>query len=44
MKEIVTEKHICDECKYYWQNCDTENECQGEVETCHEFILMNISK
>lgn len=31
---------ICDECyecHYYWQNNDTENECQGQQEPCEEF-------
>ena len=33
---------VCDEClncAYYWQNTDTENECDGDKkEPCHEFI------
>lgn len=32
---------ICDECcdcAYYWENTDTENECDGETKPCHEFI------
>jgi hypothetical protein len=31
---------ICDECyecHYYWQNNDTEHECQGQEEPCEEF-------
>lgn len=32
-----TIKDCCD-CKYYWQNSDTENECQGQSEICHEFV------
>ena len=28
----------CCDCAYYWQNTDTENECVGEDEPCHEFI------
>lgn len=28
----------CEQCTYYWENTDTENECDGEDEICHEFI------
>ena len=28
----------CEQCAYYWENTDTENECDGEDEICHEFI------
>ena len=33
------EKDCCDDClncAYYWQN--TENQCEGENEPCHEYI------
>lgn len=32
---------ICDECYncyYYWENNDTENECNGSEAPCHEWI------
>ena len=35
------EKDCCDDClncAYYWQNTDTENQCEGENEPCHEYI------
>lgn len=28
----------CITCAYYWENTDTENECNGEDKPCHEFI------
>ena len=31
----------CTTCYYYWQNNDTENECLGEDEPCHEYIECN---
>lgn len=38
----MKEKYICDECYdcyWFWQNNDTECECQGNKEPCHEFVL-----
>ena len=36
------DKDVCNEClncSHYWQNTDTENECNGnEKEPCHEFV------
>jgi hypothetical protein len=32
-------KYTCEDCEYYWQNSDTEIECQGEDKICHEFIF-----
>ena len=35
------QRDICDECYncyYYWENNDTENECNGSEEPCHEWI------
>ena len=35
------EKDCCDDClncAYYWQNTDTENQCEGENEPCHDYI------
>lgn len=37
----MSDKNICDECydcRWYWQNNDTEMECQGEEKICCEFI------
>ena len=34
MREI-SEK--CYRCECYWQNCDTDTECEGMKEPCHEF-------
>lgn len=34
-------RDCCDEClkcAYYWQNTDTENQCEGENKPCHEYI------
>ena len=31
----------CTTCYYYWQNNDTENECLGKDEPCHEYIKCN---
>lgn len=28
----------CINCAYYWENTDTENECEGEATICHEYI------
>ena len=28
----------CTTCKWYWQNNDTENECEGSDVPCHEYI------
>ena len=28
----------CEQCAYYWENTDTENQCEGEDEICHDFI------
>ena len=28
----------CENCYYYWENNDTENECKGSEEPCHEWI------
>lgn len=31
---------VCDqclECEIYWKNNDTDSECEGEEEPCHEF-------
>ena len=33
--------NICEECEncyYYWENNDTENECEGSEKPCHEWI------
>lgn len=27
----------CLDCEIYWQNNDTETECEGDKEPCHEF-------
>lgn len=27
----------CTTCYWYWQNNDTGNECNGDVEPCHEY-------
>lgn len=35
------EKECCDDCLncvYYWQNTDTEYQCEGENEPCPEYI------
>ena len=43
--EISTEgrinMNICEECttcKWFWLNNDTENECEGSTNPCHEYI------
>lgn len=28
----------CEGCAYYWENTDTENECNGDVEICDDYI------
>ena len=28
----------CTNCRYYWQNTDTESECNGQNKPCHEFV------
>jgi hypothetical protein len=28
----------CEDCKYYWSNNDTEEECDGQENICEEFI------
>ena len=28
----------CTTCKWYWQNSDTENECEVSDAPCHEYI------
>jgi hypothetical protein len=36
-----SESEVCEqclECECYWQNTDSENECEGAKEPCHEFI------
>lgn len=30
----------CTDCRNYWQNTDTENECNGQDKICHEFAEM----
>lgn len=30
----------CTDCRNYWQNTDTENECNGQDKPCHEFVEM----
>ena len=42
-QEELVEKlaKVCDDClncAHYWQNTDTENECEGQNEPCHEYI------
>ena len=35
------DKEVCDkcyECYWYWENNDTEDECNGQKEACYEFI------
>lgn len=38
--EMIIPDGICDECTIcacYWENTDTENECEGLTKPCHEF-------
>ena len=28
----------CKNCAYYWENTDTENQCDGEKEICQDYI------
>ena len=30
----------CTDCRNYWQNTDTGNECNGQEKPCHEFAKM----
>lgn len=32
----------CYECYWYWQNNDTENECNGQEVACCEFIKIEV--
>ena len=32
----------CFACHWYWQNNDTENQCEGQKEVCHEFIEIEV--
>ena len=43
MAYVISDDMIyeCADCAYYWENTDTENECQGENSICHEFIKFN---
>lgn len=38
---VNKQRDICDECDncyYYWENNDTENECNGSEAPCEEWI------
>ena len=39
MEAELTDAKDCTKCFWYWQNNDTENECEGLEKPCHEFIL-----
>ena len=40
-KEICNE---CYDCKFYWQNTDDGNECNGDTKPCHEYIDLKESE
>lgn len=39
-KALAEMSKDCTDCRNYWQNTDTENECNGQDKPCHEFVEM----
>lgn len=43
-REVMDICEKCTTCRWYWQNNDGENECQGSANPCLEYIEQNGEK